>query len=240
MVGGCGQALLADTPIPPNSSLLAAHDDTEREATYLLPRNPVRGQQEAFNQGSFLSCFVCHGAEGKGNQAVDGPALHHLPAWYIEAQLRAFRSGWRGRHPNDQSGHLMYAVAQLMDDKAIIAASKYISSIRPSMAAPSVPSAVRPPLSGAEAGERLYGQRCAACHGERGLGQKELHAPPLATMAYWSFRKQMENYINGVRGYAQKDVHGQQMKAICQGIELSAVDDIWAFFAAERSVNPKP
>jgi hypothetical protein len=49
----------------------------------------------------FLYCTTCHGADGNGNRAIRAPKIAGMEPWYVEAQLAAFRAGWRGTDPAD-------------------------------------------------------------------------------------------------------------------------------------------
>jgi len=79
----------------------------------------------------FSVCVACHGGQGEGNPALAAPRLTHLPAWYLTAQLHAFRTGLRGFHADDQPGRQMRQVADetLPDDEAISAVAAYIVSL---------------------------------------------------------------------------------------------------------------
>jgi cytochrome c oxidase subunit 2 len=54
---------------------------------------------------------------------------------------------------------------------------------------------------------------CSACHGEDGEGLQALDAPRLAGQSDWYLLRQLGNYQSGVRGSAEGDVPGAQMKA---------------------------
>lgn len=75
-----------------------------------------------------VTCTACHGGAAEGNPALRAPRLAGGNAWYISAQLEAFRSGLRGR--GDPLSAPMAAVAQSLagpEDMANIAA--YLSSL---------------------------------------------------------------------------------------------------------------
>lgn len=73
---------------------------------------------------------------------------------------------------------------------------------------------------------------CEACHGLRGEGNRELGAPRLAGIEPWYFARQLANFGNGLRGAAQDDERGQQMRAMAStvGGEV-AVADLIAYVA---------
>jgi cytochrome c553 len=77
-------------------------------------------------------CTTCHGPEGKGNQDMGSPDLSFQADWYMLAQLRKFKSGMRGMHPEDVQGAQMAAMSQtLEDDKAMADVIAYIRTLRP-------------------------------------------------------------------------------------------------------------
>ena len=71
------------------------------------------------------ACAACHGANGAGMPA-QYPRLSGQHAEYIEAQLKAFRSGTRG---NDASAS-MRGVAGRLSDREIEAVADFIAGLR--------------------------------------------------------------------------------------------------------------
>lgn len=59
-------------------------------------------------------CSSCHGGTGRGNKALGAPSLVGLEITYAERQLRAFRGGQRGNHPNDKWGAQMKVGASML------------------------------------------------------------------------------------------------------------------------------
>ena len=78
----------------------------------ILKGDPVKGKM------AYAVCSTCHGPEAKGNPVLKAPALVNLPDWYIVAQLKKFKDGIRGVHPNDQEGKLMRTMAATVPDEA--------------------------------------------------------------------------------------------------------------------------
>ena len=72
------------------------------------------------------ACTGCHSPKGLGNAPAGYPRLSGQYAEYIEAQLRAFRSGDR---TNDGDTQVMRQVAQHMSDAEIIAVANYIAGL---------------------------------------------------------------------------------------------------------------
>lgn len=69
--------------------------------------------KEYFNQ----RCVSCHGGNGEGNRLLNAPSLQRLEGWYFLEQMRKFRSGERGYHPQDIGGQAMAAASQEISDR---------------------------------------------------------------------------------------------------------------------------
>ena len=94
---------------------------TFAETQAVAAANPAAGQAQ------YAVCAACHGAQGEGNQALNGPKLAGQQAWYIERQLKYFKAGVRGGE-GDTNGQAMAPMANmLVDDNAIrnMAANDY-------------------------------------------------------------------------------------------------------------------
>ena len=72
------------------------------------------------------ACTGCHSPRGLGNAPAGYPRIGGQHADYIEAQLRAFRTGDR---TNDGDTMMMREVAKKMSDAEIIAVSNFISGL---------------------------------------------------------------------------------------------------------------
>lgn len=68
------------------------------------------------------ACMACHGPTGKGNPAAQYPSLSGQHAQYMEAQLKAFRTGKR-------INMIMQTVANKMSDEEIKAVSDYVQGL---------------------------------------------------------------------------------------------------------------
>jgi cytochrome c oxidase subunit 2 len=78
----------------------------------------------------YQSCVACHGAEGQGNPALQGPALTGLNDWYVVTQLQNYKAGVRGSHPDDTYGQQMQsATALLSDQQAMQDVARYIGTM---------------------------------------------------------------------------------------------------------------
>lgn len=80
----------------------------------------------------FTSCAACHGTYAGGNEALAAPALAERSDWYLYRQLQLFKSGFRGKHPQDLSGMQMRMAVQVLeteqDIKDVLA---YINTLTP-------------------------------------------------------------------------------------------------------------
>ena len=91
----------------------------------------VESGEEIYRAGikrkKIAACSACHSPIGKGNDPAVFPALAGQWPEYVEAQLRAFRSGER---TNDGESKMMRLTAMDMSDKEIKAVSSYIYGLR--------------------------------------------------------------------------------------------------------------
>jgi len=60
------------------------------------------------------SCASCHGSAAEGNPALSSPPLAGLDGWYQLEQLKKFKSGLRGSHPQDMFGAQMRAASNVL------------------------------------------------------------------------------------------------------------------------------
>ncbi|MCZ6641138.1 MAG: c-type cytochrome [Gammaproteobacteria bacterium] len=85
-----------------------------RNAPTTVRGDPKRGAE------LFVSCMSCHGAEGEGNQTLNGPRLAGQSDWYLVQQLENFRSGARGAEPGDLYGAQMRISTSILTNAAAI------------------------------------------------------------------------------------------------------------------------
>ena len=84
------------------------------------------------NRGSelYLGCAACHGAQGQGNQALGAPKLAGREDWYLLRQLKLFKSGYRGSHPEDALGSQMRTGASvLQNENDMIAVVAFLNTL---------------------------------------------------------------------------------------------------------------
>jgi cytochrome c553 len=85
----------------------------------LTPRKqvgPVEGDAVA-GAASYAVCTACHGADGKGNEALNAPPIVGQHGWYLVSQLKKFKSGIRGTNPRDITGAQMRPMSMILADE---------------------------------------------------------------------------------------------------------------------------
>ena len=163
-------------------------------------------------QAQYAVCAACHGQQGEGVLALNGPKLTGQSAWYLRNQIHAFKTGLRGSHEDDTYGRQMAPMAMtLANDTAINNVIAHIQTL-PDTAADAT-------IEGdATEGARLYAV-CAYCHGQEGQGYQTMNAPRLAGMSDWYLARQLEHFRNGVRGGHPQDYYGMQMGFMSQVLQ---------------------
>ena len=97
-----------------------------------LPNTPapatVKGNANS-GRARYVTCGACHGADGRGIQAMNAPGLKGMSDWYLVTQLKNFKQGIRGAHPQDlYGGQMALMAAILIDDQAIDDVVAYINT----------------------------------------------------------------------------------------------------------------
>jgi cytochrome c oxidase subunit II len=114
----------------PMSRTLKNDKDVDLVAEYVasLPHTDkpptLEGQAKgdpAKGQAAYATCSACHGADGKGNEALKAPPIAQLEDWYIVAQLSNFKGGRRGYAKDDAQGAQMAGMAAAIADEAAMA-----------------------------------------------------------------------------------------------------------------------
>lgn len=81
-------------------------------------------------QELYQQCTACHGADAMGNELLAAPALADQNDWYLLSQLKLFKSGYRGSHPEDVYGLRMQVVLPVLNsEQDMIDVLAYINSI---------------------------------------------------------------------------------------------------------------
>lgn len=96
------------------------------------PPEPETYEEGDASTGQFLfaTCATCHGTAAEGNKALKAPALANRDGWYLYRQLKLFKSGYRGGHPDDVVGGTMRtSVSTLQNDQAVKDVVAYINTL---------------------------------------------------------------------------------------------------------------
>ena len=93
------------------------------------PRATLQGDAERGSR-TYVTCANCHGTEGQGVWSTKSPRLANQSDWYLIRQLNNFRTGVRGRHPQDFDGAQMARIARILDDEQDGRRSRWPTSAR--------------------------------------------------------------------------------------------------------------
>ena len=215
----------------------------------LAQQYPMDSDEGVDGEALFSVCGFCHGMQGQGGPALDAPPLAGMEAWYVERQLRAFKSRMRGMHAEDVPGMQMSIVSGMArNDATIRNVARHIESLPPG-AAPEltnrgeVAGTARPFIwrsqyaklnnpepTDVSRGAQLYNATCTACHGPIAEGNEMLGAPKLTDLADWYMHRQLLYFKNGVRGSDPGDAYGSQMAAFSKLLtDEQAIADVVAY-----------
>ncbi|MEM8659961.1 MAG: c-type cytochrome, partial [Pseudomonadota bacterium] len=153
-------------------------------------------------------CAFCHGENGV-SQSPLWPSLAGLDAAYLMTQMRDFRSWPEGGRRSQHALQMAFVLNPLSDDQLSALASYYSQLDDPWSARP-----VETDLEGSgTVGEQLFlsGKRdlkeesvtvvpaCISCHGQQGMGNKEMAAPRIAGQFANYTANQLRAYRDGMR-----------------------------------------
>jgi cytochrome c oxidase subunit 2 len=110
MMAPMAATLVDDTAVADVVAFVAGLPDTPVAAT-------IQGDVDT-GRRRYSTCAACHGADGRGIAATNAPRLRGMSDWYLARQLRNFRDGVRGKHPQDLYGAQMSLVAGMLADDA--------------------------------------------------------------------------------------------------------------------------
>jgi cytochrome c oxidase subunit 2 len=79
----------------------------------------------------FKTCKSCHGPNGEGIWALNAPRLKGTDDWYLVRQLKNYKQGIRGSHPQDLYGKQMTLLTgMLRDEQDINDVVSYINTLQ--------------------------------------------------------------------------------------------------------------
>ncbi len=193
-----------------------------------MPSGVTKWSLPQLSQATVDACLVCHSTK----EMQRGPVLDGLPAWYLEAQLKKFQSGQRGKNSKNKAEQLMgVAMAKINSDAELAALAVYFEKQKPK------PS-LRVIRGNAAAGRALYVTRCASCHGKIGEGKREINSPPVNVQEDWFLMDQLRKYASGQRGVHPGDAGGVMMKAAAANLSPDDLRNVVAYIAKDLTVTP--
>jgi cytochrome c553 len=95
----------------------------------VYPESTLDGNAGAGAQ-SYEVCVACHGVSGLGNEPLRSPPIVQMHDWYMLNQLRNFRSGARGAHPQDTWGGTMRVNTLALSEQAMKDVIAYVYTLR--------------------------------------------------------------------------------------------------------------
>jgi cytochrome c553 len=142
-------------------------------------------------------CASCHGQHAWGDGPREIPALAGQREAYLIGQLARFIAG--SRAGSELHGPVMHDTLQPPDlnrAQALRDLGAWLASAPPN----------REPEHGAgqalAAGQRVYANACAGCHGPRGEGSDPPPVPALAGQHYSYLLAQLRSFSSGARSHA--------------------------------------
>lgn len=177
-------------------SLSVASADEAAPAAAMPAVDPVDAQ--AAENRAITTCMWCHGPQGHSISPIY-PALAGQKAWYVLAQLQAFKAETRA---DPYARGMMWGMSAQLDDTAMNALADYYSKQTPFASPPA-------PFSHAAAeiehGKSVYSEGdaahgvppCAACHGPDASGSDQF--PRLAGQHASYLLKQLRALHSGAR-----------------------------------------
>jgi Cytochrome c553 len=120
----------------PMAGILADEQAVQNVVAYIetladKPAPPTVTGNADKGKSLYGTCLACHGAKAEGNKELNAPRLAGMSDWYLVTQLKNFKAGIRGKHPQDLYGQQMIPMAQtLPDDQAIMDVVAYINTFR--------------------------------------------------------------------------------------------------------------
>lgn len=165
---------------------LAAAENVRQERARVLRATPDLEQGREL----FVQCISCHGPAGAGQENGNTPRIAGQHFEVLAKQLVDFRHGkrWDFRMENFADRHHL----ETPQDIASVAA--YVHGLDPGEVAGTGDG------SYASEGARLYGAKCASCHGPVGRGgASDGDVPQIAGQHYGYLVRQMYDAVDGRR-----------------------------------------
>jgi len=174
----------------------------------------------------YKTCAACHGSVAEGNESLNAPALAGQFDWYLTKQINNLKSGIRGSHKDDTLAKQMAPFLAQLTATDIQNLSSYLTKLE----SPKVTASAAGDMKN---GFRYYQGKCGACHGNNAEGNKSFKAPKLAGLSVSYLKRQMNNFVNGVRGNHKDDKLGRQMAMMARMTSGQELDDILLYIESQ-------
>ena len=154
----------------------SVHTDPQRRGAYLVhavahcsachaPRDRLGGADWQRLDGGLMP------AQGWYAPSLTAPHEAGLGQWPVEDIVQLLKTGHSARgHASGPMAEVVFHGTQYLNDADLQAMAGYLKTLSPATPPPAATPAAVPPTRLAQAGEKLYGQHCASCHGEQGEG----------------------------------------------------------------------
>ncbi|MDH3610100.1 MAG: c-type cytochrome [Gammaproteobacteria bacterium] len=97
-----------------------------------LPNKPaaqtIKGDADRGKE-LYITCSKCHGKQAEGRWALNAPRIAGMSDWYLLTQLKNFKDGKRGAHPDDITGRQMESMVLSLNDEKMQDVIAYINSL---------------------------------------------------------------------------------------------------------------
>ena len=196
----CFDALkISENPVAPTKKAGPSMEEIQAKAAREVERALELTPNVENGLEIYRRCALCHQAEGWGLSNGSVPQLAGQHRRVVIKQLADIRAGNR-----DSLLMLPYAsVKAIGGAQAVADVAGYIDTLEISVANGKGPG------HDLELGERLYGENCATCHGERGEGDAERFAPRIQAQHYRYLLRQFGWIQDGKRRNANADMAAQ-------------------------------
>ena len=77
----------------------------------------------------YVTCSKCHGKQAQGRWAVNAPRIAGMSDWYMVTQLKNFKHGLRGKHPQDITGRQMESMVISISEEKMNDLIAYINTL---------------------------------------------------------------------------------------------------------------
>ncbi|PON14495.1 hypothetical protein C2W62_28780 [Candidatus Entotheonella serta] len=172
---------------------------------------------------TWRACQRCHSTR----EMQRGPLLEGLPAIYLKSQLLKFKTGVRGRNPQNRSEYLMGSMRDMIPESvALDRLVNYISTRQP-----------RPHIAtlrgDTRRGKAVY-QGCRHCH------TPNSDIPVLTQLEPWYVLDQLRKYKQGLRGGHADDRNGKLMQRILAPLSDSDLKSVAIYIQHQKRTPAAP